>query len=322
MPPSVTPPLVPLAAIRNARDAIGARLHRTPLVSSSYLSHVVGADVSLKLELFQKTGSFKPRGVLNALATLDAASRARGVVSLSAGNHAQALAWGATTLGIRSTIIMPLTAARSKVDATRAYGGEVVQTENDLLGTTLQVQSERHLTMVHPFDDPRIIAGQGTVGLEILEDAPDVDVVIVGCGGGGLLSGVAAAIKQTRPAAYIVGVEPAGADAMRQSIARGEPVRLEKIDTIADGLAAPFAGTLTLAHAISFVDEIIALEDREILDGMRVLMQRCKILPEPAGAAATAALLTARLTIPPGARVVSVVSGGNVDLHRLATYLQ
>jgi threonine dehydratase len=309
--------LISLDDVRSARATIRDRVHRTPTSSSAFLSNATGLHVSLKLELFQKTGSFKVRGVLNALHHLGEDARRKGVISLSAGNHAQALAWGAAKFGIRSTIVMPTTATRSKVDATREYGGEVVQTDGDLLATALEIQRERDLTLVHPFDDLKVIAGQGTVGLEILEDVPDADVVVVGCGGGGLLSGIAGALKLSRPAVHVIGIEPAGANAMQQSIERGEPVRLARTDTIADGLAAPFAGQRTLHHVRAFVDQVVTIDDREILHGMRVLMQRCKIVPEPAGAAATGALLAGRLLIPAGARVVSVVSGGNIDLDRL-----
>ena len=312
---------VSLQDVRNARTTIGDRLLRTPLVRSLFLSSESGARVWLKLELFQHTGSFKPRGVLNKLATLSPDERARGVISISAGNHAQALAWAATAIGVPSTIVMPATAVRAKVDATRAFGGEVIQTDADLLSTMRQVQEERSLAFVHPFDDPVVIAGAATLGLEIVEDVPDVDLVIVGCGGGGLLSGVAAAVRQVRPTARVVGVEPSGADAMRQSIARGEPVRLAKIDTIADGLAAPFAGVHTLAHVQAFVDAMVLVEDAAILDAMRALMKRARILPEPAGAAATAALLAGIVSAKPGDRVVVVVSGGNADPDRLRSLL-
>jgi len=314
-------PLVSLQDVRNARTTIGDRLLRTPLVRSLFLSSESGARVSLKLELFQHTGSFKPRGVLNKLATLSPDERARGVISISAGNHAQALAWAATAIGVPSTIVMPATAVRAKVDATRAFGGEVIQTDADLLSTMRQVQEERSLAFVHPFDDPVVIAGAATLGLEILEDVPDVDVVIAGCGGGGLLSGVAAAVRQVRPSARVVGVEPTGADAMRQSLAKGEPVRLAKLDTIADGLAAPFAGVHTLAHVQAFVDDMVLVEDAAILDAMRALMKRARILPEPAGAAATAALLAGIVSVKPGDRVVVVVSGGNADPDRLRSLL-
>jgi threonine dehydratase len=313
--------LVSLHDIHKARGVIGDRLLRTPLVRSLFLSAETGARVSLKLELFQHTGSFKPRGVLNALEALAPDERARGVISISAGNHAQALAWAASAIGISSTIVMPATAVRAKVDATRALGGEVIQTADDLLATMREIQQARSLTFVHPFDDPVVIAGAGTVGLEIVEDVPDVDVVIAGCGGGGLLSGVAAAVRQSNPRARVFGVEPSGADAMRQSVARGEPVRLTKIETIADGLAAPFAGAHNLAHVQAFVDEIVVVDDDAILDAMRALMKRARILPEPAGAAATAALLGGLVPVSQGERVVVVVSGGNADPERLRSLL-
>jgi threonine dehydratase len=313
----MTQPLVSLDQIRAARAVIGDRLHRTPMMGSTWLGNRTGARVTLKLELFQKTGSFKPRGVLNTLATFTPDERARGVISISAGNHAQAVAWGASAIGVRSTIVMPATAVRTKVEATRAYGGEVVQTAGDLFGTALEIQRERNLTLVHPFDDPRVIAGAGTVGLEIVEDAPNVDTVIVPCGGGGLIAGIAAAVRQSRPDARIIGVEPVGANAMAQSVAAGQPVRLASTSTVADGLAAPFAGVHNLAHVQAWVDRIVEIEDAEIIAGMRALMERCKVLPEPAGAAATGALLAGRIDLRPGERVVVIVSGGNVDLERL-----
>ena len=316
-----TSELVQLDAIRDAQQAIAAHVHRTPVMSSSYLSQRAGARVILKLELFQKTGSFKVRGVMNALHHLTADERARGVISLSAGNHAQALAWGASRLGLRSTIVMPLTAASSKVDATRGYGGEVVQTDGDLLATALELQRERGLTLVHPFDDARVIAGQGTVGVEIVEDVPDVDVVIVACGGGGLISGVAAAIKALRPDTRVIGVEPEGADAMSRSLAAGSPQRLSTTNTVADGLAAPFAGVRNFAHCRALVDEWCVVSDAEIVAAMRVLMERCKVLPEAAGAAAVVPLLTGRLTLPPDATVVPIICGGNIDLERLKQLL-
>jgi threonine dehydratase len=314
-------PLVSLDDIHAARAVIGDRLHRTPVVTSAWLGARAGARVSLKLELFQRTGSFKPRGVLNTLATLGTPERERGVISISAGNHAQAVAWGASAIGVRSTIVMPATAVRTKVEATRGYGGEVIQTDGDLMGTALELQRERDLVLVHPFDDPRIIAGAGTVGLEILEDVPDVETVVVACGGGGLISGVAAAVRAVRPDARIIGVEPSGANAMAQSLAKGEPVRLTSISTIADGLAAPFAGRHTLAHVQALVDRIVEVDDGDIIAGMRALMERCKLLPEPAGAAATGALLAGRIDVRPGERIVLIVSGGNVDLARLKQLL-
>jgi len=311
--------LVSLQDVRAARHVIGNRLVRTPLVPSASLSAQTGARVSLKLELFQRTGSFKPRGVLNAVEALTSDERARGVISISAGNHAQALAWAASAIGISATIVMPATAVRAKVEATRALGGEVIQTDEDLLATARQVQKDRSLTFVHPFDDPVVIAGAGTLGLEIAEDAPDVGVVIVGCGGGGLLSGVAAAIRAVAPRARVVGVEPAGADAMRQSLAKGEPVRLAKTNTIADGLAAPFAGVHTLAHVQAFVDDIVTVHDDAIAAAVRWLFREARIVAEPSGAVTVAAVLQSSAIDP---ETVAVISGGNVSPEDYARYIE
>ncbi|HEX6048312.1 MAG TPA: threonine/serine dehydratase [Gemmatimonadaceae bacterium] len=312
---------MPLSDIAAARDAIRHRLHYTPVVRSTYLGERVGGRVHLKLELFQKTGSFKPRGVLNRLAHLSDAERRRGLISLSAGNHAQAVAWAAREYDVSATIVMPANASATKVAATRGYGGNVVQTDGDLLATALSYQRERGLTLVHPFDDPYVIAGQGTVGLEIVEQVPEVGLVLVGVGGGGLISGVAAAVKALAPNARVVGVEPEGAPGMTESLRRGEPVRLDRVDTIADGLAAPFAGRLNYAHVAALVDEMVLVSDAEIAAAIPVLMERCKILPEPAAAAATAALLSGKVVPPPNATTAVVVSGGNMDLGRLVEIL-
>lgn len=319
---SSEPALVSIDAIRAAQHAIAGVVHRTPVSNSTYLSTRVGARVVLKLELFQKTGSFKVRGLVNTLRQLTDDERTRGVISLSAGNHAQAVAWGAARLGVRATIVMPATAVASKVEATRGYGGEVIQTSEDLLATALQLRDERGLTLVHPFDDDRVIAGQGTVGAEIVEDVPEVDVVIVACGGGGLISGVAAAVKALRPNVRVIGVEPTGADVMTRSLAAGSPQRLTTLNTIADGLAAPFAGTRTFAHCRTLVDEWFVVPDREIVDAMRVVMERCKVVPEAAGAAALVPLLTNRLALGSGATVVPIICGGNVDLRTLGELLR
>jgi len=316
-----SPSLVSLPEIQHAGDAISGYVHRTGQQTSAYLSDVSGTRVSLKLELFQKTGSFKVRGVINTLRQLSETERANGIVSLSAGNHAQALAWGASQLGLHATIVMPASAVASKVAATKGYGGTVIQTDGDLLATAKALQQERGLTLVHPFDDPRVIAGQGTVGLEIIADVPDVDVVIVACGGGGLLSGVAAAVKQLKPSVRVIGVEPEGASAMKLSLAAGSPQRLAHMNTVADGLAAPFAGVHTLAHVQAYVDELLVISDREIIAGMRVLMERCKLFVEPSAGAAIAPLLNGSLSLAPGSCVVPIVCGGNIDLERLCSII-
>ena len=304
-----------------AREVIAGRVHRTPVMASSYLGGQIGVQLYFKLELFQKTGSFKPRGVLNKLHHLSPEDKHKGVITLSAGNHAQALAWAATQSGISSTVVMPAAAVRSKIEATRSYGGEVILTEGDLLETCLAIQKERGLTLVHPFDDPMIIAGHGTVGLEILEDVPEVDAVVVGVGGGGLISGIATALKAEKPEVKIIGVEPEGASAMTQSLQRGEVVRLERVDTIADGLAAPFAGRHTLAHVQAYVDDLVIVSDQEIVEAMVLILERCKVVAEPAAASTLAALLSGRLSLPQARTVVCVLSGGNIDRERLTALL-
>ena len=312
-----------LADIEAARDAIAGRVHRTPLLSSRSLSERAGTRVSIKAECLQKTGSFKVRGVFNRLRRLSPEERARGLVTISAGNHAQALAYGASREGIPCTVVMPAHASRSKVEASRAYGADVVLHGSvfEAFEKCEQLRHERGLTLVHPFDDPDIIAGQGTIGLEILEDAPDTHTVVVPIGGGGLISGIAAAIKALRPAARVIGVEPEGAAAMTLALRAGKPSRLEHIDTIADGLAAPTAGANTLEHVRALVDDVVLLTDAEIRDALAFLLERAKLLVEPAGAAAAAALLAGKVQAPADAHVVIVASGGNVDLPRLEEFI-
>ena len=307
--------------ILNAREVIADRLHRTPVMGSSYLGEQTGVRLYFKLELFQKTGSFKVRGVLNKLHHLSLEDKQKGVITLSSGNHAQALAWAATQSGISSTVVMPAYSQPGKIDATRKYGGEVVLTEGDLLETCLTIQKERGLTLVHPFDDLRIIAGAGTVGMEILEDVPDVDVVVIGVGGGGLISGVAAAVKSENPQIKVIGVEPEGASAMTKSLQQGEPVHLDRVNTIADGLAAPFAGKHTLSHVQAYVDEIVIVSDQEILEAMGPVLERCKVVAEPSAVSTFAALLSGKLNLPQGSTVVCVLSGGNVSPERLKALL-
>ena len=304
-----------------ARVVIGGRLHRTPIMHSTYLSTLSHLQVYLKLELFQKTGSFKPRGVLNNLHHLSDADKRAGVISLSAGNHAQALAWAAAQIGVSATIVMPATAVQSKVDATRGYGGEVIQTSAPLMDTMLEIQKARGLTLVHPFDHLMTIAGAGTVGMEIIEDMPECDVIVVGCGGGGLLSGIAAYAGQTRTATRVIGVEPEGAYKMGPSLAAGYPVPPERLNTIADGLAAPFVGGHNLAHVQRYVDRMVKVTDDQIVAAMRVLIERCKITPEPAAAAGVAALMNEQLGVEAGATVCCVISGGNVDREKLKLLL-
>ena len=313
--------LVGLADIRKAANVIAPYVHRTPITSSAYLGGLIGAELYLKLEMFQKTGSFKPRGVLNKMSSLSGEEKEQGVVSLSAGNHAQALAYAATMAGVPSVIVMPSGAVRAKVEATRGYGGEVVLTDSDLLQTALEIQRERGMTLVHPFDDLHTIAGTGTVGLEVLEDVPHVDVVICGIGGGGLISGVAAALKLSKPNTRVIGVEPEGAPGMTLALEKGEPVHMASMNTVADGLAAPFVGQHNLNHVRAFVDEVVTVEDDEITRAMSLILERAKVLAEPAGAAPYAALISGKAHLDGADTVLCVLSGGNVDNARLAELL-
>jgi len=305
--------VVSLDDVLAARETIGGRLHRTPTFTSATLSELTGARVHLKAELFQRTGSFKPRGVLNRLAKLSPDERERGVITWSAGNHAQAVAYAAAREGIDCLVVMSAGANPMKVDATRGYGAAVdleAPTHPEAYDRLLALIEETGRTFIHPFDDPLVIAGQGTVGLEIAEDVPDVEVVVVPVGGGGLISGIATAVQGLRSEARIVGVEPEGSTALSSALAAGAVVQVES-KTIADGLAPPFAGELPLAIARERVHEVVLVSEEEIEDGFRFLYRRAKLACEPAGAATTGALLAGKIPLSGGKTVVSVVSGGN-----------
>lgn len=314
--------MIKLGDITDARQVIAGRVHRTPLMSSVTLGKRTNTRLYFKAEVFQKTGSFKPRGAINKLHHLTEEERERGVITISSGNQAQGLAYAASLFGIPATVVMPHTTPANKVNATKGYGAEVVLTEEALLPTCLEIQKKRNLTMVHPFDDPHVVAGQGTIGLEILDDLPEVDAVFVPVGGGGLISGIATAIKLSQPSVKIVGVEPIGASAMWQSLQRKAVVNLDRMDTIAEALAAPFVGELNLALVQKYVDELVLVSDDEMIEAMSLLLERCKVLAEPGGAAGFAALLFKKANIPSGSEVVCVLSGGNIDLSRLGHFLK
>ena len=295
-------------------------LHRTPLFSSRSLSERIGAPAYLKAESFQRTGSFKPRGAVYAISRLSKEQRDRGIVTMSAGNAAQAIAFAARAAGVPVTVAMPQTAPQTKVEATRSYGAEIAFAPDitKLIALVGELRERSGAYFLHPYDDAAMIAGHGTCALEILDDLPDADVVVVGVGGGGLIAGIAVAATARRPGVRVVGVEPAGAAGMRRALDAGEPVRLEKIETIADGLAAPVAGTIPLEIVRRLVADVVVIDDDVIAEGMRFLATRAKLVAEPAGAAATGALLAGKIAVRPGERVVSIVSGGNVDLGRMA----
>jgi len=305
---------VSLDDVERAREAIGGRLHRTPAFTSRTLSELTGAGVRLKAELFQRTGSFKPRGVLTNLAALSPDEKARGVIGISAGNHAAALAYGAALEDISALLVMWQGASEQKIEATRAYGADVDLAANgpgEAFDRLAELTADSGRTLVHPFDSPATIAGQGTVGLELVEDVPDVHVVVVPIGGGGLIAGVATAVNGLRPQARIIGVEPERSNAMRAALEAGEPVLIDPV-SVADGLNAPFAGDDTLPIVRELVDDIVLVTEDEIAEATRFLYGRAKLACEPAGAAATAALLAGKVAHEQDESVVLVVSGGNV----------
>jgi threonine dehydratase len=300
-----------------ARERVAPFAHRTPMLTSRALDEETGLEIQLKAELFQRTGSYKIRGPLNKLSLLSDEERARGVVCSSAGNHAQGVALAASMLGIRAVVCMAENATPSKVAATKGYGAEVVQhgTIWDEADEKARELVEREgLVYVHPFDDLDLIAGQGTLGLEVVEDWPEVEVVVVPIGGGGLISGVSAAIKRARPDVRIVGVESSDGAAMKASVDAGELVTLERCDTIIDGLRVKRVGRHTFELVRQFVDEIVVVPDAEIFANVLWIMSRTKLVVEGAAAASVAAVRGGALQLPPGTRVACVLTGGNLDL--------
>lgn len=308
-----------LRDFQEARARIDAHIKHTPLLPSRQLSDLTGFDVRLKAELFQRVGSYKIRGPLNKFALMPEEQKRRGVVCSSAGNHAQGVALAAKIHGIRAVVCMAHNATRSKVAATRGYGAEVVLHGNiwdEANEKAKELVRTDGLTYVHPFDDEQLIAGQGTLGLEIVRDWPDVGVVIVPIGGGGLIAGVAMAVKSHNPRVRVIGVESSDGPAMKQSVDAGH---LETIDcrTVIDGLRVQRVGEINFSVVQRFVDDIVTLPDRDIFDAMLWVMERCKLVVEGAAAAPVAALLHGLVQAPPGSRVVGVLSGGNVNLDQL-----
>jgi len=304
---------------KTVRARIGKHIKHTPLLTSRQLSEATGFDVRLKAELFQRVGSYKIRGPLNKFALMSEEDKRRGVVCSSAGNHAQGVALAAKIHGIRAVVCMATNATPAKIAATKGYGAEVV-----LHGTIWDEANEKAkelvkkegLTYVHPFDDEQLIAGQGTLGLEIIQDWPEVDAVVVPIGGGGLISGVSMAVKSHNPKIKVIGVESSDGPAMKQSLESG---KLETIDckTIIDGLRVRRAGEINFSVVQRYVDEIVALPDREIFDAMLWVMERCKLVVEGAAAAPVAALLHGLVKMPANSKVVAVLSGGNLNLSQL-----
>lgn len=302
-----------------ARTRIAAHIKHTPLLSSRQLSELTGYEVKLKAENFQTVGSYKIRGPLNKFAQMSEADKQRGVVCSSAGNHAQGVALAARIYGIRAVVCMAVNATPAKIAATRGYGAEVVLHGNiwdEANEKAKELVRDEGLTYVHPFDDADIITGQGTLGLEIVQDWPDVDAVVVPIGGGGLIAGVSMAVKSFNPKIRVIGVESSDGPAMKASLDAGSLQTIE-CNTIIDGLRVRRAGALNFSVVQRYVDEIVTLPDRQIFDAMLWTMERCKLVIEGAAAAPVAALMHGLIHVPVGARVVAVLSGGNINLDQL-----
>jgi len=305
---------------RAVHARIAPKIHRTPILTSRTLSERTGFDVRLKAELFQKTGSYKIRGPLNRFTLLSEEEKARGVICSSAGNHAQGVALAARLSGVPAVVVMAENATPSKIAATEGYGAEVVlcgSIWDEANEKALELVEERGLTYIHPFDHPDLVAGQGTVGLEIAEDWPEVEVVVVPIGGGGLISGISMAVKALVPDARVIGVESEGAPAMQRSLAAGERITLDRVDCVIDGLVVKRVGELNFSVVRRFVDEVVTVPDERIFAALLWTMAYCKVVPEGAAAASVAALLEGTLDLAPGTRVCCVLSGGNLDLAQL-----
>ena len=308
------------ALFEQARARMGEFVYHTPLLTSRLLSERTGFDVRLKAEMFQRGGSYKIRGPMNKFAQLTDDQKRRGVICSSAGNHAQGVALAAARHGIKAVVVMAENATPSKVAATKAYGAEVV-----LHGTiwdeanekAKQLVAEQGYTYIHPFDDEQLILGQGTVGLEIYEDWPEVEMAIVPIGGGGLISGVATALKACDPKIEVVGVESSGAPGMTRSVREGGLVTLDRVDCIIDGLRVKRVGELNYEIVRQYVDDLVTLPDEQIFEAVVWIMSHLKVVPEGAAAAPVAALLQGLVKAPPRTKIVCVLSGGNVNLDQL-----
>ncbi|WP_433665267.1 threonine ammonia-lyase [Nocardia sp. CA-128927] len=309
--------LVGMERIMAAAELLAPVIRKTPIVASRVLSERAGSEVWLKCENLQRTGSFKPRGAYNRIANLPAADRARGVVAASAGNHAQGVAWAATSLGITSTVFMPVGASLPKLAATKAYGAEVRQvgeTIEDALDAAKELAERTGATLIHPFDHPDIVAGQATVALEILEQIPDVGTVLVPTGGGGLLAGIAVALHQLVPQVRVIGVQAKEAAAWPGSLAAGKPVRVGRMSTMADGIAVGLPGQVPFVHVAEHVSTMLTVDEDSLSKALLLCLERAKLIVEPAGAAAVAALMScAAADLDLKGPVCAVLSGGNID---------
>jgi threonine dehydratase len=311
---------VTLQDIREAREILKSVVYKTSVVHNTTFSEMSGNSVYLKMENLQKTGSFKLRGAFNKIAHLTDEEKRRGVIASSAGNHAQGVAMGATFYGIKSTIVMPKHAPLSKISATKSYGADVLLYGNvydEAYAEARRLQKETGATFIHPFNDPQVIAGQGTIGLEILEDLPDADAIVVPIGGGGLISGVSIAAKSIKPGIKIVGVQSKNMPSMAESVENKKITTVDGIPTIADGIAVKTPGELTFSIIQKYVDDIITVDEDEIANAILLLLERAKVIAEGAGAVPVAALLN-RMEDFRNMKIVALVSGGNIDVNMLS----
>ena len=315
--------LLDITDIKKAKEILDVNARKTPLVKSFYLTSKTGGEIYLKLENMQLTGSFKFRGAFNKISQLTNEEKERGVIACSAGNHAQGVALSSHLLKIKSKIVMPTSAPKAKVDATRGYGSEVIlygDTFDDAKAKCEEIIKETGETYLHPYDDVEVMAGQGTIGLDILDDMWDVDTVIVPIGGGGIISGIAVALKSFNPSINIIGVQADNVHGMKASYDAGRILEHYEAPTIADGCAVKIPGNLTFEIVKDLVDEIVTVSEEELEVAMKDLLQRGKAVVEGAGALATAALLAGKVDkYVQGKKVVAVISGGNVDLKRIST---
>jgi threonine dehydratase len=320
--------MVQLSDIQSALARVRKSIPVSPCTRSETFSNQTGHSLYLKLENRQRTGAYKERGALNKLLSLTAEERSQGVIAASAGNHAQAVAYHASNLGIRARIVMPLPTPLIKVSATRGYGADVVlhgSNYDEAYDEALRLSAQDQLTFVHAFDDDAVISGQGTLGLELLEQYPDLDTVVVPIGGGGLIGGIGCALKETNPGIHVVGVQPARIPSVKLALSEGKAVTLPSAVTIADGIAVRRVGERTLPLVQKYVDDIVTVEEEEIANAVLLLLEREKMLAEGAGAAALAALVNRRIPLlreTAGKKVIAIVSGGNIDVTLLARIIE
>jgi threonine dehydratase len=323
-PAKAAHPGVTLSEIHAAMTRVRDSIYLSPCARSEYFSQHTGNSVYLKLDNLQRTGSFKERGALNKLLTLTSEERSRGVIAASAGNHAQGVAYHAGKHGIRAQICMPLTTPLIKASATKSYGAEVVlhgANYDEACEEAVHRSHQFGMTFIHPFDDEAVIAGQGTMGLEIVNQVPDVEAVVAPIGGGGLIAGVACAVKETNPRVRVIGVQPARLPSMKVAIAEGHPVTLSPAATVADGIAVRRAGEKTLPLVQKYVDDIVTVDEEEIANAILLLLEREKTLAEGAGAAAIAAVVNRKTSLS-GNKVVVLVCGGNIDVTLLSRIME